>query len=148
MDLTRPILARPKKPNSARTQQHQPNSVCSSLTSTHPTNAKQRVFFYCAPQRILCKPACLLFAFHFLHAAHATVCSHPASPPRSTVPLLEPPMSSRQTSSRINRPISYSCTLSASTPPFQACLSHLHSSSLQLGSPATSHAELPCTLRL
>ena len=57
-------------------------------------------------------------------------------------------MSRRKTSSGINGPISYSCALSASTPSFQACLSHLHSSSLQLGSPATSHAELPCTLRL
>ena len=136
-DLTRPILARPKHPNSARTQQHQPNSVCSSLTSTHPTNAKQRVFLLCTPADSLqaCMPP---FCFSFSACRSRYRLSHPASPPRSTVPLLEPPMSSRQTSSRINRPISYSCTLSASTPPFQACLSHLHSSSLQLGSPAPS----------
>ena len=65
-DLTRPILARPKHPNSARTQQHQPNSVCSSLTSTHPTNAKQRVFFTVHPSGFFASlhASFLLFIFY------------------------------------------------------------------------------------
>ena len=69
-------------------------AFCAFQPHVDSSNECQARAFYCAPQRILCKPACLPFAFHFLHAAHATVCSHPASPPRSIVPLLEPPMHS------------------------------------------------------